>query len=32
MSRWGKGERVAQFGFQVFLEESGARISSSASA
>jgi hypothetical protein len=32
MNRWGKGERVAQFGFQVFLEESGARISSSASA
>jgi hypothetical protein len=29
MSRWGKGESVAQFGFQVFLEESGARISSS---
>ncbi len=32
MSRWGKGERVAQFGFQVFLEESGARVSSSACA
>jgi len=32
MTRWGKGERVAQFGFQVFLEESGARISSSACA
>ncbi len=32
MSRWGKGERVAQFGFEVFLEESGARISSSACA
>ena len=32
MSRWGKGERVVQFGFQVFLEESGARISSSACA
>jgi hypothetical protein len=30
MSRWGKGERIAQFGFQVFLEESGARVSSSA--
>ena len=30
MSRWGKGERSAHFGFQVFLEESGARISSSA--
>ena len=32
MSRRGKGERIAQFGFQVFLEESGARISSSACA
>jgi hypothetical protein len=32
MSRWGKGERIAQFGFQVFLEESGARISGSACA
>jgi hypothetical protein len=32
MSRWGKGENVAQFGFEVFLEESGARISSSACA
>jgi hypothetical protein len=29
MSCWGKGERIAQFGFQVFLEESGARVSSS---
>jgi hypothetical protein len=29
MSSWGKGERIAQFGFQVFLEESGARVSSS---
>jgi hypothetical protein len=29
MNRWGKGERIAQFGFQVFLEESGARVSSS---
>jgi hypothetical protein len=28
MARWGKGERAPQFGFQVFLEESGARISS----
>jgi hypothetical protein len=32
MSRWGNGERVAQFGFQVFLEESGARVSTSACA
>jgi hypothetical protein len=32
MSRWGKGERIAHFGFQVFLEESGARVSSSACA
>jgi hypothetical protein len=32
MSRWGKGERVAQFGFQVFVEESGARVSTSACA
>jgi hypothetical protein len=32
MSRWGKGERTAQFNFRVFLEESGARISSSACA
>ncbi len=32
MSRWGKGERIAQFGFQVFLEESGARVSNSACA
>jgi hypothetical protein len=29
MSCWGKGDRSAQFGFQVFLEESGARVSSS---
>jgi hypothetical protein len=29
MSRWGKGERIVQFGFQVFLEESGARVSTS---
>jgi hypothetical protein len=32
MSRWGKGDRIAQFGFQVFLEESGARVSTSACA
>jgi hypothetical protein len=32
MSRWGKGERIAQFSFQVFLEESGARVSGSACA
>ena len=32
MSRWGKGERIAQFGFQVFVEESGARVSTSACA
>jgi hypothetical protein len=32
MSRWGRGERIAQFGFQVFLEESGARVSTSACA
>ncbi len=32
MNRWGKGERIAQFGFQVFLEESGARVSTSACA
>jgi hypothetical protein len=30
MNRWGKGERTPLFGFQVFLEESGARVSSSA--
>jgi hypothetical protein len=30
MSRWGKGDRIAQFGFQVFVEESGARVSTSA--
>jgi hypothetical protein len=30
MNRWGKGERVPLFGFEVFLEESGARVSSSA--
>ena len=32
MNRWGKGERVAQFGFQVFVQESGARVSSTACA
>lgn len=31
-SRWGRGEQISQFGFQVFAEESGARISSSACA
>lgn len=30
MSRWGKGERTPLFGFEVFLQESGARISNSA--
>jgi hypothetical protein len=30
MKRWGKGERSPLFGFEVFLEESGARVSSSA--
>jgi hypothetical protein len=30
MNRWGRGERVPFFGFEVFLEESGARVSSSA--
>ena|SRR5579863_3487364 len=30
MNRWGRGERIPQFGFEVFLEESGARVSSSA--
>ncbi len=28
--RWGKTERIPAFGFQVFVEESGARVSSSA--
>jgi hypothetical protein len=32
MNRWGRGERIPQFGFEVFLEESGARVSSSAMA
>jgi hypothetical protein len=31
MQSQGRGERVPLFGFQVFLEESGARLSSSAS-
>lgn len=30
MNRWGKIERTPLFGFEVFLEESGARVSSSA--
>jgi hypothetical protein len=30
MNRWGKGERIPLFGFEVFLQESGARISSTA--
>jgi hypothetical protein len=30
MNRWGKGERSPLFGFEVFLEESGARVSGSA--
>jgi hypothetical protein len=30
MNRWGKGERTPSFGFEVFLEESGARVSGSA--
>jgi len=30
MKRWGKGERAPTFGFQVFLEESGARVSGAA--
>ena len=29
MNRWGSGERIPQFGFEVFLEESGARVSGS---
>ena len=32
MNRWGKGERIPLFGFEVFLEESGARVSGSACA
>jgi hypothetical protein len=30
MNLWGRGERVPMFGFEVFLEESGARVSGSA--
>jgi hypothetical protein len=30
MNRWGRGDRTPQFGFEVFLEESGARVSGSA--
>jgi hypothetical protein len=30
MNRWGRTERIPLFGFEVFVEESGARISSSA--
>jgi hypothetical protein len=30
MNRWGRTERVPRFGFEVFVEESGARVSSSA--
>jgi len=30
MNLWGKGERIPMFGFEVFLEESGSRISGSA--
>jgi hypothetical protein len=30
MNRWGRGERTPLFGFEVFLEESGARLTSSA--
>lgn len=30
MSRWGRGERLPLFGFEVFVEESGARVSTSA--
>jgi hypothetical protein len=30
MNRWGKTDRVPQFGFEVFVEESGARISAPA--
>ena len=30
MNRWGKGERIPLFGFEVFLQESGARIGNSA--
>jgi hypothetical protein len=30
MNRWGRTERIPQFGFEVFVEESGARVSSAA--
>jgi hypothetical protein len=30
MNLWGRGERTLLFGFEVFLEESGARVSGSA--
>ncbi len=30
MNRWGRGERIPLFGFEVFLEQSGARVSTSA--
>ncbi|MGD0130691.1 MAG: hypothetical protein ABSE57_01550 [Bryobacteraceae bacterium] len=30
MHRWGRGERIPLFGFEVFVEESGARVSGSA--
>ena len=30
MHRWGRGERLPLFGFEVFVEESGARVSGSA--
>jgi hypothetical protein len=30
MNLWGRGERIPMFGFEVFLEESGARVSGSA--
>lgn len=30
MNRWGRGERIPLFGFGVFMEESGARVSGSA--
>jgi hypothetical protein len=30
MKHWGKSQRIPLFGFEVFLEESGARVSSSA--
>jgi hypothetical protein len=30
MKHWGKSQRIPLFGFEVFLEESGARVSGSA--